>query len=460
MKHPAVWPALLLFAVPPLAHAQPWEFDKPVAVTMTQGEGIFHHLESSGRKNIAVSAGTVAVAWEDNRDGTPRIYLARKQHGAGKFTAEVRVSGEGEAYDPSLIALDDNRFAVAWEEDARIHLRLITPGGPGPVAIVTRKGAMQASLARHDQELLLVYSWRDGRHGRIRIQRLAVAGQTARPEQDCVVDAAPVQDEQLYPVVVRLAERALVAWEDRRPGHTVIMAARNGKQDFCHFSPPQRISEGPTERRAGYGKGHGVARVAMARYGNGQVLAVWADKRDFREGYDIYSARYQPGENRLFGPNRKVQDSFGGVAQQWHATVAGNPSGRLVVGWDDNRDGDANIMLSWPEDDGWSDDLVVPGADGAGEQNHPTVTLDREGNLHLAWVERTTIGGPTRLRYLFGKALDQVAGVTKRMFPRTRTFCPRRECLTCSGHELYISKSAITGAWSEGRSQLRGVLSM
>ena len=121
-----------------------------------------------------------------------------------------------------------------------------------------------------------------------------------------------------------------------------------------------------------------------------------------QEGYDIYAADYQAGNARLFGPNIKVQDSFGEYAQQWHATVAGHVSGRLAVAWDDNRDGTADIMLSWREGDDWSDDLTVPGAAGPGEQNHPSISLDDEGNLHLAWVERKTIGGPTRLRYVYG----------------------------------------------------------
>jgi hypothetical protein len=137
------------------------------------------------------------------------------------------------------------------------------------------------------------------------------------------------------------------------------------------------------------------------------VLAVWADKRDFREGYDIYAARYQPGNKQLLGPNIKVQDSFGSVAQQRHATAASDQSGRLVVGWDDDRDGDASIMLSWLEGSGWSDDFAVPGASGKGEQSHPSIRLDREGNLHLVWVERTTKDGPTRVCYVFGRAVNQ-----------------------------------------------------
>ena len=407
MRLQIAWFWLLLTAAPLSVQAQPWEFDKPIAVTTTQGEKIFHHLESAGRHNIAISTDTVAVAWEDNRDGTPRIYLARKGRNSQSFSAAVKISGRGEAFEPSLVALSNNRFALAWEEDARIHMRLVTPSKLGPIFTMVESEAMQASLANHDQQLLLVYSQRDGRYGRIWMQRIEIDGLTLRLKQVCAVDAEPVRDEQLYPTVISLTDRIIVAWEDRRPGHTIIMAAQTDNQKSCHFRSPQRISAASPGRSAAYGKGHGVARVALAQYGAGQLLAVWADKRDFREGYDIYSANYQPGNKQLFGPNIRVQDGFGGVAQQWHATVAGDSSGRLVVGWDDKRDGDANIMLSWHEDNGWSDDFAVPGADSAGEQNHPTISLDQEGNLHLAWIERTTIDGPTRVRYLFGKAIKQ-----------------------------------------------------
>jgi hypothetical protein len=404
MKFQSAGPGLLLCLAPLWVHAEPWEFGQPVEVTSIHGKKIFHHLESSGRRNIAISADTVAIAWEDDRDGTPRVYLARKGRDKKEFSKEVKISGKGEAYEPSLVALTNNRFVLAWEEDTQIHLRVVTPTRLGPTIILGKGEAVQPSLTRHDQQLLLVYSQREARYGRIWMQRIAIDTDNLKIKQGCAVDAEPAKDEQLYPTVVSVAGRVIVAWEDRRPGHTIIMAAQNHDRNSCRFDSPQRISEGIPGQNPAFGKGHGVSRVALAAYGAGKLLAVWADKRDFREGYDIYSAHYLSGKEKLFGPNIKVQDTFGGVAQQWHATVAGDASGRLVVGWDDNRDGNANIMLSWPEGEGWSDDFVVPGADGKGEQNHPSISLDREGNLHLAWIERSTIGGPTKVRYLFGKA--------------------------------------------------------
>ena len=198
----------------------------------------------------------------------------------------------------------------------------------------------------------------------------------------------------------------IAAWEDRRPGHTIILASESKVDAVCPFTPPQRISLRPNRgQKMPYGKGHGVARVAMAAYGKSGVLAAWADKRDFREGYDIYAAAWRAAGG--FGDNERVQDEFGGVARQWHTTVAGHPDGTLLVAWDDDRDGDTNVMISWHEDGAWSEDTVLPGAGGPGEQAHPSITLDRDGNLHAVWVERDTSDGPTRLRYALGRAVKQ-----------------------------------------------------
>jgi hypothetical protein len=193
----------------------------------------------------------------------------------------------------------------------------------------------------------------------------------------------------------------VVAWEDRRPGHTVIMAAVQRHPDECGFLPPQRISQRPKNiGNLPYGKGHGVSRAALAGFGDKAIMAVWEDKRNFREGYDVYASEYR-GDGK-FGDNTRVQDDFAGLAQQWHVAVAGGVQGNVVVAWDDNREGNADVMLSWPEEDGWSEDLPIPGASGTGEQSHPSIVFDDTGNLHIVWLERETAGATTRLYYMIG----------------------------------------------------------
>ena len=142
----------------------------------------------------------------------------------------------------------------------------------------------------------------------------------------------------------------------------------------------------------------------MHSVGESAILAAWADKRSYWEGYDIYAAQYR--SNGSFGPNTKVQDEFGDFARQWHAAVAGDAA-RTVVAWTDEREGKSDIMLSWIENGEWSEDMPVPGASDASHQSHPSIALDAAGNLHLAWVERTETNGPTRLRYQFARATGE-----------------------------------------------------
>ncbi|MBV2095691.1 MAG: hypothetical protein AB2719_09065 [Candidatus Thiodiazotropha sp.] len=406
-------PAVILLWLLPSAMliAAPWEFDKAIDVSgFAGGDGnFFHHLDSSGRRNIAVSGRHLAIAWEDDRSGTPRIYLGHKPATEAGFGRETRISGDGEAYEPSLAALGDGRFAVAWEEDGHIRLRLVAIGESpvlGPVETIDSGPSTQVSLTADGEKVIAVWSRRSGRYGRIQAARLRVDDDMRlEPVIGCAVDAAPPADEQLYPTAVLINNHLLVIWEDRRPKHTIIMAAIESKGQACRFSDPQRISEKPEGRNLPYGSGHGVSRAAVGRFGDQGVFAVWADKRNFRDGYDIWGARFIPSENR-FGSNEKVQDDFGGLAKQRHATIAGHGDGSLIVAWDDEREGDTDIVMSWYQAGEWSEDWLLPVASGEGQQSSPSILLDPRGDLHICWVERAQTGGATQLKYAFGRNLE------------------------------------------------------
>ena len=388
----------LLAAFP--AFAQPWNFGVPVAVTRVTGPGVFHHLESAGRRSIGVSGDRVAVIWEDDRSGIPEVYVAFKPAAAEGFSGELRVSGGGEAYEPAVAPLGAGRFVAAWEEGGAILLRLL---GESPGAPLRLGAGAQVSLDVVDGQVLAVWAEPTGRTSRIRMARVEVsAGGAPAVAARCAVDPQAPDAHQLYPAVAGAGDGLLVAWEDRRRGHTVIMASR-GDAD-CGFAPPGLVNEVSPERDLPYGKGYGVARVALARFGRSGVAAVWEDKRDFRNGYDVFASLSADGHS--FGPNHRVQDEFGGNSRQWHAAVAGNGDGTLVAAWDDDRDGTGDIWLSWRVGDGWSEDLAVPGASGSGAQSHPALVLDADGNLHLAWVERDEVDGPTRLLYLMARSAE------------------------------------------------------
>jgi hypothetical protein len=396
--------ALALALLPGLLQGA-WEFTAPIPVSDVHGPGVFHHLESAGRRSIAVSGGRVAITWEDEHEGGPRVYVASKLIEEQTFTAAPAISGNGESFEPTIVALADGDFAIAWEEDEAVWVRLLRFAAAGPALgdplRLSKASAGQVSLAQSRDAVFAVWAEANGRHRHVRFTRLTVSGAlTLQAAAPCEVEPQPPAADQLYPTVAALPDMTVVAWEDRRRGHTIIMAARATAASPCAFSAAQRISEEPPGPDAPYGKGHGVARVALANFGDARLMAAWADKRDFRHGYDIWGAALQA--DGAFGPNQRIQDDFGELSQQWHTALAGHPSGLRVTAWDDNREGHADIAISWFEQGAWSDDLMVPGASGPGEQQHPTLTFDHDGRLHLAWVHRDRPGGPTRLFYSMG----------------------------------------------------------
>lgn len=399
--------ALLLafFMLPMTVLAASWTFGQPVDVTPVHGAKVFHHMDAAGRKNIAVSGAYVAVVWEDNRDGVSRCYVALKSSAENGFGGSRPVSGAGEGFEPSIVSMEDGRFAVAWEEDGGVWARIASPAQMGSPIQLASHDSSQASVGFSPQAgLWVAWSQRQGRYAAIHAERLGHVANSDRltPGVAVRVDGTPLAGDQLYPSVAALQTGAVViAWEDRRRGHTTILyshAARGGK-----FVADTQMNETQSAaNNAGLGRGSGAMRVALAAQTGADVAAVWSDKRDFLSGYDVYAAFSKDG-GAHFGANQMVQDSFGENTPQWHPAIASNGRGKLAVAWDDNRDGSSDIWLAWPTASGWSDNVNVPGAAGEGVQSDPSIAMDSHGNLHLVWLEKQARDGPSRLRYAMSR---------------------------------------------------------
>ena len=394
------------------SQAAPWIFDAPVQVSQDSKAGVFVHLESAGRKNIALSDGAVAVVWEDNRDGVSRCYVALKGKGQISFTSR-QISGLEEAVEPSIVGIGAGRFVLAWEEAEKIRIRdvKINSAGKlpamGEVLQLSSKPATQASLSYSKQNgVTAVWAEQGKSIYQIMSARLKVSAQGKLQKAGVTVVDANVKGDQSYPSLAERGEQTVVAWEDRSGGYTRLFYAV--AQTDNKFSLPQQLNEskwrGP---EAGLGQGGtGVMRVALASQGRDGVAAVWADKRDFQSGYDVYGS-FAAGANVKFGANEKIQDEFGDNFAQWHPAVAANIDGRIAVVWDDDRDGSPDVWLSWRSANGWSADIAVPGASGSGVQSDPSITMDDAGNLYLAWVEKAELNSPSSIRYVFGKVAGQ-----------------------------------------------------
>lgn len=401
------WAALLLLGLPSLACSAPWKFDEPIDVTTAHGERVFHHLETAGRKSIAARGDAIGVVWEDNRDGTPRCYFAGKAAADAQFTREIRLSDKDECYEPAVAALSDGRFIAVWEEGARTRARIVSSTGAGDTIALGEQESTQASIGVDGDAAYAVWAEKDGRFARIRVAQLTAEQLKLRVVRRSYPDSDSPKDDQLYPTIAPARSGAVVvAWEDRRNGHTFIV--RTFSADGAQFAPTRQVNETrnaavpqTSSRTRNLGRGPGAMRAALARQDEKRVAIVWMDKRDFLSGYDVYAAFSSDGGHN-FGKNQKVQDSFGDNIAQWHPAIAARGD-QVAVVWDDDRDNTPDLWLSWPEGAGWSDDVKPSGAGGPGVQSHPGIALDDSGELHLVWLEKSDNDGPTRLRYTRGR---------------------------------------------------------
>lgn len=382
---------LLLATLALPLQASTWSWSDALTVNTARSTSIFPHIESANRRPIAVSGETVGVVWEDNRDGVPHCYFALKS--GASFSTETRLSG-AECYEPAIAALPDGRFVAAWEEGGRVHAQVL-PGGKA--VALTAKASAQATLVVRGAAVYAAWAEEAGRHRRIVVGQLAVAGNALHLKAANPVEAAAPADEQGWPALAVAGDGTLVvAWEDRRHRHTVPMVSHS--KDGLRFAPPARLSDHRSGSVDGLGAGIGAMRPTLAAWGDRGVVAAWLDKRDFLSGYDVYAA-FDTGTRR-FGQNLQVQDSFGDNMAQWHAQVVANTAGRAIALWDDARDGTPDVWLSEWDGAAFGDDFALPAASGPGEQSDPAAAFDAAGRLHVVWLERDASG--TRIRYALG----------------------------------------------------------
>jgi hypothetical protein len=387
------WLAGLVLALPGLASAD-WIFDAPLTVAGEAREGVFQRLDSSNRQAIAAGDGRVAVVWHDNVTGSNQAYLALLAPGSTGFGPPMQVSAGAEAYEPAVTALGDGVLAVVYEEDGRVRLRFAATDLSAPVDLGP---GSQGVVAPAPGGAYVAWAAREGRHQHIRLALVERGSQGARVAWSRPVEPEPPAADQLFPALSVSARGAVLAWEDRRHGHTrLYTAVLFGER----FSAPAQLNELPPPRNTQFGRGTGVTRVALASDGGSRVVATWLDKRDFEGGYDTYAAISEDG-GLGFGANELVQDLFGANQPQWHPVVAVGADGTILVAWDDPRDGSPDVWLSTWDGSGWSDDFTVEGAHGPGVQDNPALVFDESGALHLVWVER--VGGGSQLRYARGQ---------------------------------------------------------
>ena len=398
MKRLLSYAFCLCFVLPASAE---WDFAEPIKIApKDKGQHVFHHLDASGRNNIAISDDIIAIIWEDNHSGSPQAYVAFKTLADEHFGSPLRVSTGREAYEPAITALGSGRFLMGWEQDGRIWLRSGTMHRLNPAVQASTKEARQISLAVLSKaHAIAAWAQQASKFSQIVTATISLRDGNIDIDPAIAVDPAPPTHDQSYPVLASTRNHVTLIWEDRRRGHTMLL--QSYKKTGKPFAPARVLNE-IVKKSSKYGGGSGVTRVALARCDEQHMLATWMDKRNRQTGYDIYAAQSADG-GKYFGKNESVQDSFGDNIAQWNPAVACDATGNKVIAWYDNREESMDILLSWKTAEGWSEDMLVAPASGEGEQTNASIALDKLGDLHMVWIAQTKSGMPTSLYYATAK---------------------------------------------------------
>lgn len=384
----------LLLCIPTLAFA--WTYSPVISVSELRQAHTFAHLESSGNRSIAISKNQIAIAWEDNHSGKPEVYVAIKELNATQFNKALRVSDSTPAYEPALAGIGDGRFLVVWEANDHVWARIVSLRQSGNAQQLTSNAARQATVSTDEAgQVWLAWAEKNSGHYQIMVTRAKLQGNQLKLADVKPVDPAPPTQDQLYPSIASGSIGTSIGWEDRRFGHTRLYTAF--APSGMWFGSMRQLNHLNKKQSTQFGSGTGAMRVVLASDNAQRVVACWLDKRDFNEGYDVYAAVGIDGGKRFSG-NEKVEDMLGANQPQWHAVSAMDSQGHVVVAWDDQRDGNPDVWLSWRKGDGWSDNDSPHGANGKGEQSHPAMVFDSTGRLHLAYLDRGD--GYTAIRYL------------------------------------------------------------
>lgn len=394
---------------PMACHGGLWDFGEPVTVTDASLAPHYHHLDGSGRRHLAATEGHVALTWEDDRTGSPQVYVAIKRLSDPDFRSTFQLSSGVEAYEPAIVPVADAGWVVAWEQDGEILGSLLTPqahthplnlsSGPGRHVTLATDGAGRISA---------VWGKTQGRRQRLVVTDLLIRDGDLTAATELTVTSDDASPFQGFPAATYTSKGELfIAWEDRRAGHTRLYGSLQGADGKFHPAVQLNEHQQPEVTQSYLeNTGTGVMRVSVASARDGLIQAVWLDKRNPGGGYAVWGGRSQDGGHR-FGTNVRVQDTMGETVAQWHASVTSFEGG-LIAAWDDARESwsdeqeTGDVFLSWRADGDWSDDWLVPGASGAGYQGSPVMAIDMNGDLHLAWIEKAGLTAPSQLRYLHG----------------------------------------------------------
>ena len=278
---------------------------------------------------------TVHAVWEDIQDSASRIFYAKSINGGASFGARVRVdsiSSPGSfvvAENPALAVNSTHSIFVVWSDNST--------------------GTYRIYLSNSDD---------DGGHF-----------------SPAVLVTSTFKGNQTRPSIAIDNDIIYMVWaEFNQIDHDIKFATLNG----VAFSTPIQVDTGP--RRS-------IQQFPVIAVQGTRVFVAWHDSRD--DGlFDIYGA-VSNNKGVDFG-NPKVNVEISHAANDTEQTRPAAiilPDGRIVVIWQDGRNGNLDIYSAISTNNGVSfgTNFKVSDDPGNGDQSDPSICSDARGVVSIAY---------------------------------------------------------------------------
>ncbi len=343
----------------------------------------------------ANDSGKFVIVWQDSRNKNTDIYGQRFTADGMLLGENFKINKDlntARQSEPALAVDAAGNFIVVWKDERNnknedIYLqRYASDGSPLGNNLKVNDdsvGAIQRDPAvAFDGSGNFVVAWEDFRSGYpdIYAQRFSADG-TAIDVNFKVNDnenSNLTYGMQYNPSVAADASgKVMIVWVDKRNGDSDIYAqlfASDGTTLGANFKVNDDV-----EKNSQYDP-------AVAVDGTGNFIVVWVDTRDLFN--DIYAQKFAPDGSPL-GSNFKVNDDTVNVLQS-SPSVAFDGAGNFVIVWTDEREGiggDIYAQRYAADGSALGKNFKVNDDEGTAKQYSASVGVDKSGKFIIEWTD-------------------------------------------------------------------------
>jgi len=362
-------------------------FDGPIIVNdSTTGNQANPYLTTTAR-------GDIVVVWQDARSGYEDLYSARSVDGGLSFEANDRVDDStrlsSKQLDPSAAASHRGIVYVVWQDNRRYQYDFdiyfsISRNNAASFDPNKKADDSNTSISWQERPAIavseygtIVVAWTDDRSGALRIRKTTsiTRGSSFSPTSELDMSRG-LANPQTGVSLTANDDTFFAAFLENVGGapHAYVCISDDDGETF-----------GSSARLDASGTPGSIQRnIALAPMPKGGAVAVWEDNRN--GDWDIYG-RFISQSGAPLGTDVLISD---GSRRTWqcHPAVVADPTGNVIVSWDDDRQGSTDIRLSYKRADEsyFAQSVLVASADSDNMFQKPTMGSGVEdGCVYIAW---------------------------------------------------------------------------